>query len=60
MTRWKQQEIELLKKVVRADLRSIVHRNKPIYFLDECIFSANSYKRLEYARVNEHVTVAAK
>ena len=45
---------------IKPDLRSIVHRNKPIYFLDECMFTVQSYQKREWSRVTENITVPAK
>ena len=53
VTRWKQQEINRWIDFNRYELRSIVHRHKPIYFLDECMFTVRSYMDRDYSRVNE-------
>ena len=45
---------------MRAELRSIIWRDKPILFLDECVFSVRTYDQRAWSRVNEYPTVAAK
>ena len=48
-------EIRELTNECREILRPILDSNYIIYYLDECMFTVNSYKKVEFAPKHENI-----